>query len=1010
MKLKPFSSWHVLAASCVLLVVAQWTAPAAPVTFQSPAAITSTATLDAIPLAYSGATFVQAVGFGLPSAQSVTTSGGHTINFVVGAASGSAPSGTGTELFNTGTQSSTPLYSGDTGSATFNKVLQSDGWASSGSSARPQTLRLGGLTIGTTYAVELLASDMRPGSTARTEKYSDSVSGGNTSASFSTASAQSVIGTFTADATIQDIYVIPTTAGTTALDTTVSAFTLYTLPTIPIVVGAVSISPSNTAYAGESRVFSVTTSGPATGYRWEWDNGSGGASFSLISGAGSLTYTQNTTGLSGGYQYQFVATNSSTSVTSSIVTLTVNAATVPLVIADTAPNPVTRYTGGSVTFTATFDGNHPITNQWQVDKGSGYVNLAGATNTSLTLTNLQLSDAGNYRLAATNTIGDSASSAATLTVNDISLAKYHWQAPVPFNGLGADKILTNPPGAFFGAAAFGNTAYQVTLGNGHILSFTTDGSVATATGVGTSTGAYPAGTGLTTSNANFDAVLNRFSYDGGPKTITLNNLTAGEQYSVQFFALDNRSLGGGESNRLANFQDPADDGDISTTFKMGDNVYVVGTFTAANTTESIQMNLPTGNAGSINAVVVRALSYTPPTQPPTVLTDPKSQTIFAGRAAGFTVTANSYILPGYQWQAGPAGGPFTNLNNGGIITGATSNVLFLTNATAFDGAQFQAVVSNPAGSVTSGAATLTIVPVPSASGPAGLAVKTLSPVAYWSLNETNDPSSGTAGVYDAAGTFDGLYLAAAQNAFNGIVGVQPLDGFPLFATNQGALLTTFNLDQSWVTTPPLNLNTNTVTIGMWIYPEGDQTGPAGLYVNRNSGTVGGIGYYSTNQLGYKWNNDGSTTWGFVSGLVIPTNIWSYVAVVIAPTNATLYLYNTNGLLSATNFTTHTNLTWGGSQANIRIGCDNSPARTFNGKIDEVAVFNRSLTSAEIMQLTGGAVKLNAALSGNQLQITWPFGTLLEAPDITGPWTTNAHTSPYVVAPTGARKFYRIQIQ
>jgi hypothetical protein len=746
-----------------------------------------------------------------------------------------------------------------------------------------------------------------------------------------------------------------------------------------IAVGVPQISPTNTVFAGEPVVLSCGVSGPVTGYHWEWDNGTGGA-FTRITGATGLTYTQATTGLLGSYQYQFVATNSSASVTSSIVTLTVNAASAPFVTSDTAPSSATLYTGGTVTFTATFDGNHPITNQWQksTDSGTTWVNLSGRTNTTLTLTNLQFSDAGMYRLAATNAIGNNASTAATLTVNDVSSAKYQWSAPVPFNGLNADKILTNSAGAFVGAAAFGNAAYLVTLGNGRVLDFTTDSSIASATGGGLATGAYPAGTGVTTSNANFDAVLNGFSWDGGPKTIYVNNLTVGEKYSVQIFGVDDRFDGGGESNRLANFQDPADAADVSATFKMGDNVYVVGTFTASNTTENIQMNLPTGNAGSINALVLRALSYTPANQPPTVLTDPQSKTAFAGHPVSFTVIANSYILPGYQWQAGPVGGPFTNLNNGGIIVGATNAVLVLTNAAAYDGAQFQVVVSNPAGSVTSGAATLTIVPVPPTSGSASAAVKALSPVAYWPLNETNDPSSGLVGAYDAAGTFDGMYLTAAQNAFNGIVGPQSADGYPQFASGQGALQTTVNTDQSWVTTPALNLNTNTVTIGMWIYPNGDQTGPAGLYVNRNSGTVAGLGYYSTNRLGYKWNNDGSETWGFNTGPVIPTNIWSYVAVAITPTNAILYLINTNGIQSATNTVTHNNMSWGGDEANISIGHDNYLYTVFNGKIDEVAVFNHALSASQIQGLTGlvfvntdpATANFTASVSGQTLNFSW----------------------------------------
>jgi hypothetical protein len=778
-----------------------------------------------------------------------------------------------------------------------------------------------------------------------------------------------------------------------------------------VTVGLPQISPTNTVYAGEPVVVSCGVTGPATGYYWQWDSGTGGTVFSTISGATSLSHTQNTTGLLGSYQYQFIGTNASSSVTSSVVTLTANAAQTPFVTTDTTPSSYSTYSTLGASFSAAFDGNHPITYQWQVDTGGGYNNIPGATNVTHTLTNLQLSHAGSYQLTATNSIGGSASTPAVLTVSDIALAKYQWQPPVPFNGLNADQILTNVNGALVGAAAFGGTAYQVTLSSGRILNFSTDGSIATATGGGTAAGAYPAATGLTTSNANFDAVLNRFSWDGGPKSITLNNLIIGEQYSVQIFAVDDRSVGGSESNRLANYQDPADPGDISATFKMGDNVYTLGTFQAANTSETIQMNLPTGNAGSLNALVLRALSFTPANQPPTITLNPANQAVFAGHAAHFTVAADSYVLPTYQWQAGPVGGPYTNLSNGGVISGASSNELTLSPADVFNGAEFRCVATNPEGSGTSGTATLTVIPVPPISGTMQTSVLALGPIAYWPLNETNDASFGAMGVYDAAGSHDGTYLTSAQNAFNGIVGVQPADGYPDFAVNQGALRSTGNTDQSWATTPALNLNTNTATIGMWIYPDGDQPGAVGLYVNRNSGTVAGLGYYNNDRLGYKWNNDGNTTWSFNSGLLIPTNVWSYVAVVVEPTQATLYLYNTNGLQTATNITPHVNMTWGGSQANIRIGCDNSVGTTFNGKIDEVAVFNRALSQSEVLTLAGSAAPatpptLTIERSGANVILTWSAGLLLEANAISGPWTTNSATSPYTNTPTGAQKFFR----
>jgi hypothetical protein len=177
----------------------------------------------------------------------------------------------------------------------------------------------------------------------------------------------------------------------------------------------------------------------------------------------------------------------------------------------------------------------------------------------------------------------------------------------------ADASL-NLPGTVVGAAVFGSTAKTVTLASGTNLVFTVDNSVASASdatfpsgGTGLATGAFSGNTG----NANWNAVLTQFNYDGGPKTITLNHLVVGLDYSVQLFALDDRS--GGPSTRSASFQDPDDPSDVSASFAMGDNVYVLGSFTAppngtnATVNVRIQENLPTGPGyGNINAVVVRA--------------------------------------------------------------------------------------------------------------------------------------------------------------------------------------------------------------------------------------------------------------------------------------------------------------------------------------------------------------------------------------------------------------------
>jgi len=69
--------------------------------------------------------------------------------------------------------------------------------------------------------------------------------------------------------------------------------------------------------------------------------------------------------------------------------------------------------GGSVTFSVAAGGTRPLGYQWSFG-GSA---LDGATNASLTLTNVQFSQAGNYSVVITNVAGTASSSNATLSVN-----------------------------------------------------------------------------------------------------------------------------------------------------------------------------------------------------------------------------------------------------------------------------------------------------------------------------------------------------------------------------------------------------------------------------------------------------------------------------------------------------------------------------------------------------------------------------------------------------------------
>lgn len=772
-------------------------------------------------------------------------------------------------------------------------------------------------------------------------------------------------------------------------------------------VSTPSISPTNVANAGEIRILSTAVSGTAPfTYQWQRSDNYGG--FANLSGATSQSYTQNTTALLGNYDYQVIVTNGVSNVsTSGVASLTVNGAQTPFVIADTTPLSVSRYVGGTVSFSAAFDGNQPLTNQWQFsgDGGTTWSNLVGQTGASLTLTNLQYARAGLYRMTATNAVGGAAtpSSGAALTVLDPAGLQFTWSAPVSMNGLTADQILTNTLGGaqgVVGGEVFGTTApIVVNLAGGRVITFKNDGSIATSTGAGPSAGAYPAATGLTTGNTNFDAVLNQYRVDGGAggKTITLNNLIPGEQYAVQLFALDNRGNedppGSGLiiSNRTCYFQD-GDDLAISVettaTNKMGDNMYVIGTFTASNSTETIQQYLPVAGRGAMNALVLRAISFAP-SNAPVVLTYPASQTVFTGRSAQFSVLVDSFVTPIYQWQTN-----YVDVGNGGVFSGATSNVFTIANVTGMDSYQISCVVSNPAGTAYAGPAMLTVLAVPPSTGSAGANVLAQSPLAYWPLNETFYPygdGTGNMPVYEVVGMHDGHFRPYAGNALYGYYGPQAADGFPQFAANQGALNVVSNLD-SWVTTPALNLNTNTATISMWVNPDGIQIPFTGLLLNRNAGQSGGLHFRSNNELGYTWVTDDATQWGHPTGLYVPTNQWSFVALVVSPTNTTWYLYNTNGVQTHTYTITNPVMPWTGSETSIAIGKDTGNAtRVFNGRIDEVAVFNRSLNQNEVLSLVTSNPVFVLQPQSQSLPSGFPgqFSVSVASPtSVTYQWKTN----------------------
>jgi hypothetical protein len=139
-----------------------------------------------------------------------------------------------------------------------------------------------------------------------------------------------------------------------------------------------------------------------------------------VSSGGNFTTSFNIQGLATGtyaitYEYLGDATRFNAAGTGfASGTLTVQAA--PSIL--TNPASQTVVSGNSVTFSASASGYPTPTVQWQQStNGTYYTNIAGATSTTLTLTNVTAKQNGyKYRAVFTNSLGSATTTAATLTV------------------------------------------------------------------------------------------------------------------------------------------------------------------------------------------------------------------------------------------------------------------------------------------------------------------------------------------------------------------------------------------------------------------------------------------------------------------------------------------------------------------------------------------------------------------------------------------------------------------
>ena len=140
---------------------------------------------------------------------------------------------------------------------------------------------------------------------------------------------------------------------------------------------------------------------------------------------------------------------------------------------------------------------------------------------------------------------------------------------------------------------------------------------------------------------------------------------------------------------------------------------------------------------------------------------------------------------------------------------------------------------------------------------------------------------------------------------------------------------------------------------------------SGIVVGR-SPTTFWMGVAANNTLTYVWNNNHATTWNWQGAPKIPQDTWALVAIAIEPDKATSYIYHReNGQLdSAENKILHVEQT----VINLKFGWDECcGARYFKGIIDEVMIYDRTLSADEIKMLAATGLPVE---SKDKLAVTW----------------------------------------
>ncbi len=364
------------------------------------------------------------------------------------------------------------------------------------------------------------------------------------------------------------------------------------------------------------------------------------------------------------------------------------------------------------------------------------------------------------------------------------------------------------------------------------------------------------------------------------------------------------------------------------------------TYTPVATNNAGSYFLVASNAfGSATSAVVQLVVF----GPPVIVTEPQTDIrVFAGANPVFSIAALGAQPLFYQWT-----------NSSGIIPGATNSSLTISNAQANN--TYGCTVSNFVGVTPINPFSLTVLPAPTAPYP--VAVRADGPIAFYRLDEA---SGATA--YDYAGGYNATYA----NVVLGLPGYNPGPVGSAAPTDPAETCVEFGGNNSFAGSGSTTVNFAVANGGnaefsveawcsLFSLGNGGNAIIALGYGNGGEQFVLDNGASAAGALRFFVRNAAGTAFAASSSFV-PVNDarWHHVVGVCDEAGGHLFLYVDGVQIGSGTIPANSGVLNPNPLIPLSIGAresaNNTPANydfQFNGVIDDVAVYNKALSAAQV---------------------------------------------------------------